>query len=74
MGDGGLDVRAARISPNRQLIRPRTLPACSGTSRARRVLGICRAEGVMRFVVPWLLGVPFSLIVLWYLISQVACG
>jgi hypothetical protein len=70
MGDSGL--RA--ISTNRQLTRPRTLPACSGTSRARRVFGIRRAEGVMRFVGAWLLGVPFSLIVLWYLISQVACG
>jgi len=28
----------------------------------------------MRYVIAWLLGVPFSLIVLWYVVGHVACG
>jgi hypothetical protein len=28
----------------------------------------------MRYVVAWLLGVPLSVIVVWYVVSQVACG
>jgi hypothetical protein len=29
---------------------------------------------VMRYIVAWLLGVPFSVIVLWYIVGHVACG
>jgi hypothetical protein len=28
----------------------------------------------MRYVVAWLLGVPFGLIVIWYVVGHVACG
>jgi hypothetical protein len=28
----------------------------------------------MRYIVAWLLGVPFSVIVLWYLVGHAACG
>jgi hypothetical protein len=28
----------------------------------------------MRYMVAWLLGVPFSVIVLWYVVSHAACG
>jgi hypothetical protein len=28
----------------------------------------------MRYIVAWLLGVPFSVIVVWYLLSHAACG
>ena len=28
---------------------------------------------VMRYIVAWLLGVPFSVIVLWYLVGHAAC-
>jgi len=28
----------------------------------------------MRYLVAWLLGVPFSVIVLWYVVGHVACG
>jgi len=28
----------------------------------------------MRYVVAWLLGVPFSVIVLWYVVGHMACG
>jgi hypothetical protein len=28
----------------------------------------------MRYIVAWMLGVPFSVIVLWYLVGQAACG
>jgi hypothetical protein len=28
----------------------------------------------MRYVAAWLLGVPFSVIVLWYVIGHAACG
>jgi len=28
----------------------------------------------MRYIIAWLLGVPFSLIVIWYIVSHVACG
>jgi hypothetical protein len=28
----------------------------------------------MRYLVAWILGVPFSVIVLWYLVGHAACG
>jgi hypothetical protein len=28
----------------------------------------------MRYLVAWLLGVPFTVIVLWYLVGHMACG
>ena len=28
----------------------------------------------MRYIVAWLLGVPLSLIILWYLVGHMACG
>ena len=31
-------------------------------------------EVVMRYFVAWLLGVPFTVIVIWYLVGHAACG
>ena len=28
----------------------------------------------MRYMVAWLLGVPFSIIVLWFIVGHAACG
>jgi hypothetical protein len=28
----------------------------------------------MRYMVAWMLGVPFSVIVLWYVVGHMACG
>jgi hypothetical protein len=28
----------------------------------------------MRYIVAWMLGVPFSVIVLWYVVGHMACG
>jgi hypothetical protein len=28
----------------------------------------------MRYIFAWLLGVPFSVIVLWYIVGHAACG
>jgi hypothetical protein len=28
----------------------------------------------MRYLVAWLLGVPFGIVVLWFVASQVGCG
>jgi hypothetical protein len=28
----------------------------------------------MRYIVAWMLGVPFSVIVLWYVVGHTACG
>jgi len=28
----------------------------------------------MRYIAAWILGVPFSLIVLWYIVGHSACG
>jgi len=28
----------------------------------------------MRYIVAWMLGVPFSVIALWYLVGHSACG
>ena len=33
-----------------------------------------KERSVMRYIVAWLLGVPLSLIVVWYVLSHVACG
>jgi len=32
------------------------------------------AEVGMRYIVAWILGVPFSVIVLWYIVGHAACG
>jgi len=29
---------------------------------------------LMRYMVAWMLGVPFSVIVLWYIVGHAACG
>lgn len=31
-------------------------------------------DGVVRYIVAWLLGVPFGLIVIWYIVGHAACG
>jgi hypothetical protein len=31
-------------------------------------------EGSVRYIVAWILGVPFSVIVVWYLLGHAACG
>ena len=31
-------------------------------------------EAVMRYIVAWMLGVPFSVIALWYVVGHAACG
>jgi hypothetical protein len=28
----------------------------------------------MRYLLAWILGVPFSIIVIWYLVGHAACG
>jgi hypothetical protein len=28
----------------------------------------------MRYVIAWILGVPFSIIVIWFLVGHAACG
>jgi len=32
------------------------------------------AGGHMRYVIAWLLGVPFSIIVIWYILGHTACA
>jgi hypothetical protein len=31
-------------------------------------------EDSMRYIVAWMVGVPFSVIVLWYVVGHSACG
>jgi len=31
-------------------------------------------EVIMRYIVAWMLGVPFSVIALWYVVGHAACG
>jgi hypothetical protein len=38
------------------------------------VLAHTITEVMMRYLIAWLLGVPFGLIVLWYVIGHTACG
>jgi hypothetical protein len=38
------------------------------------MLQTTRVEAFMRYVVAWILGVPFSVIVLWYIVGHSACG
>jgi hypothetical protein len=35
---------------------------------------LAHSEDRMRYIVAWILGVPFSVIVLWYLVGHAACG
>jgi hypothetical protein len=41
---------------------------------ARRLLMRAPEDWCMRYIVAWMLGVPFSVIVLWYLVGHAACG
>jgi hypothetical protein len=36
--------------------------------------GICSKERVMKYGVAWLLGVPVSIIALWFVANQMGCG
>ena len=37
-------------------------------------LRLQRPEVIMRYVAAWMLGVPFSVIALWYVVGHAACG
>ena len=54
-------------------LRERRIAAFIALPLARRLL-IPVKGGVMRYIVAWLLGVPLSVIVLWYLVGHAACG
>jgi len=41
---------------------------------ARQLLPNLREVSKMRYIVAWMLGVPFSVIVLWYIVGHSACG
>jgi hypothetical protein len=41
---------------------------------ARRLLNSPSEVDAMRYIVAWMLGVPFSVIVLWYVVGHAACG
>ena len=41
---------------------------------AARFLLPSRGGGRMRYIVAWLLGVPLSVIVIWYIVGHAACG
>jgi hypothetical protein len=47
----------------------RDFPNSNGGIRALRSNGRCS----MRYVMAWILGVPFSVIVVWYIVGQAAC-
>jgi hypothetical protein len=40
----------------------------------RPINGFVRREWVMKYGVAWLLGVPVSLIALWFVVNQMGCG
>jgi hypothetical protein len=55
--------------------RGRVARSSSGAASRRGVqLAKSNAEGWMRYIVAWILGVPFSVIVLWYIVGHAACG
>ena len=35
---------------------------------------VWRPGGYMRYIVAWMLGVPLSVIALWYVVGHAACG
>ena len=37
-------------------------------------MGGCGEAKAMKYGFAWLLGVPFSLVVLWFLMNQIGCG
>jgi hypothetical protein len=45
-----------------------------GLGLARQLLPQLREVFGMRYIVAWMLGVPFSVIVLWYIVGHSACG
>ena len=49
-----------------------TVPGC-GRQPADHSIGRAR-RGDMRYILAWIMGVPLSLIVLWFLIGHSACG
>ena len=44
------------------------------TTDGRGPVGGCGEAGAMKYGLAWLLGVPFSLVVLWFLMNQIGCG
>lgn len=42
--------------------------------RRNKLADFSNGRGEMRYIAAWLLGVPFSLIVLWYVVGHAACG
>ena len=54
----------------------RHIASCRNPAR-RTPFGVCFAtpfaEDLMRYIAAWILGVPFSVIVLWYLVGHTAC-
>jgi hypothetical protein len=38
------------------------------------LLGSAVGGAWMRYIIAWMLGVPFSVIVLWYVVGHAACG
>jgi hypothetical protein len=49
-------------------------PSVQSTRSHGLRLAKSHAEDSMRYIVAWILGVPFSVIVLWYLVGHAACG
>ena len=47
-------------------------PSSNATSKPTG--GPAFAGEAMRYIAAWLLGVPLSVIVVWYFLSQAACG
>lgn len=49
----------------------------AGIGRSREILGHLESAAwrlQMRYLVAWMLGVPLSVIVLWYVVGHAACG
>jgi hypothetical protein len=56
------------------LLNRATAPAERESAPVAQRLLCWRTEVGMRYIVAWVLGVPFSVIVLWYIVGHAACG
>jgi hypothetical protein len=62
-----------RARPHRR--RPGLLEGFESVSGATLAqLSLRRGDSMAVIVVAWMLGVPFSIIVLWYVVGHAACG
>jgi len=65
---------SGRLPTQSSLPSPATREVTAGNHLAPRLLYSWFQEAFMKYGIAWLLGLPFSIIILWFLANQAGCG